>query len=132
MDPQRFRRIAGFCGLLGALLVLGCGEACADSGVRVLVQSSPLAGFRYHEAADLWDFLRVGDSLDLRREPENPHDANAVAVWWRGRKLGYVPRRENNALAWGIDQGERVGARISRLTAHPNPARRIEVEVYAE
>jgi hypothetical protein len=132
MDPERLRRIARLCGLLGGLFVLGCGEARGDPAVRVLVQSSPLAGFRYHEAADLWDLLRVGDLLELRRETDNPHDAYAVAVWWRGRKLGYVPRRENKALAWGIDQGEQVGARISRLTAHPNPARRIEVEVYAE
>jgi len=100
--------------------------------VRVLVQSSPLAGFRYHEAADLWELLRVGDALELRREADNTHDARAVAVWWRGRKLGYVPRRENGALAWGLDRGERLGARIIRLTEHPNPAKRIEFEVYSE
>jgi hypothetical protein len=100
--------------------------------VRVLVQSSPLAGFRYHEAAGLWDILRVGDTLELQREPGNPHDPLAVAVWWRGRQLGYVPRRENGALAWAMDRGERVNARISRLAEHPNPARRIEFEVFAE
>jgi len=100
--------------------------------VRVLVQSSPLAGFRYHEAADLWDLLRVGDALELRREADNAHDPRAIAVWWRGRKLGYVPRRENGVLAWGLDRGERLSARISRLAAHPNPARRIEFEVYAQ
>ena len=74
-------------------------------GVRLLVQSSPLAGFRYHAAGELWPKLRVGDALDLRREADNPHDANAVAVLWRGRKLGYVPRRANAALAWGMDGG---------------------------
>jgi len=102
------------------------------ASVRVLVQSSPLAGFRYHAAADLWDELRVGDALELIREPDNPHDAQAVSVAWRGRKLGYVPRRENGALAWGLDRGERLQARISRLASHPNPARRIEFEVFIE
>jgi len=96
------------------------------------VQSSPLAGFSYHDATGFWEVLRVGDALELRREADNPHDARAVAVWWRGRKLGYVPRRENSALAWGMDRGERVSARISRLHAHPNPARRIEFEVFSE
>lgn len=100
--------------------------------VRLLVQSAPLAGFSYHAAADVWCELRVGDPLELARERDNPHDANAITVLWRGRKLGYVPRRANAALAWGLDRGERLLARISRLAQHPNPARRIEFEVYVE
>jgi HIRAN domain len=100
--------------------------------VRLLVQSAPLAGFSHHAAADAWCELRVGDPLELAREHDNPHDANAIGVLWRGRKLGYVPRRANAALAWGLDRGERLLARISRLAQHPNPARRIEFEVYVE
>jgi hypothetical protein len=100
--------------------------------VRLLVQSSPLAGFRYAEAAALWPQLRVGDELTLVREAGNPHDANAVRVEWRGRKLGYVPRRENAAVAGGLDRGAPLRARLSRLEEHPNPARRVEFEVYIE
>jgi hypothetical protein len=116
-------------------LLLGAVAALAEEiqpSVRLLVQSAPLAGFRYHAAAQVWDELRVGDALELGREPANPHDRNAVSVSWRGRKLGYVPRRDNAALAWGLDRGDALRARISRLVRHPNPARRIEFEVYAE
>ncbi len=104
----------------------------ATQTVKLLVQSSPLAGFRHHEAAIVWQELRVGDRLALVREPDNPYDANAVRVEWTGRKLGYVPRTENAALAWAMDRGERVSARISRLMQHPNPRRRIEFEVFVE
>ncbi|MBI2315664.1 MAG: HIRAN domain-containing protein [Betaproteobacteria bacterium] len=100
--------------------------------VRILVQSSPLAGFRYHEAKAAFAELRPGDRLDLVREPSNPHDPNAVRVEWRGRKLGYVPRRENAALAWAMDRGEPVAARVSRLREHPNPRERIRFEVFIE
>jgi hypothetical protein len=116
-----------------AVLGLICIQAWAqEPSVRLLVQSSPLAGFRYHAAAEVWQELRIGDLLELQREPDNPHDANAVSVSWRGRKLGYLPRRENAAASWSLDRGQRLSARISRLAQHPNPARRIEVEVYAE
>jgi len=116
-----------------AVLGLICVQAWAqEPSVRLLVQSSPLAGFRHHAAAEVWQELRIGDPLDLQREPDNPHDANAVSVSWRGRKLGYLPRRENAAASWSLDRGQRLSARISRLAQHPNPARRIEVEVYAE
>jgi hypothetical protein len=126
MDPRRFWRI----GLAG--LALACANAHAEETIRLLVQNSPLAGFRYHAAAEVWRGLRVGDRLELAREPDNPHDANAVVVLWQGHKLGYVPRRENAALAWGLDRGTPLRARISGLAEHPNPARRVRFEVYVE
>lgn len=100
--------------------------------VQFLVQSSPLAGFRYGEAAEVMPLLRPGDALELSREADNPHDPNAVRVEWRGRKLGYVPRRQNAAIAWGLDRGTAMRARISKLAEHANPARRIEFEIYIE
>ena len=125
MDPRRFWRIAALALLVGR-------AAHAEPGVRLLVQNSPLAGFRYHAAAEVWPALRVGDALELAREPENPHDANAVRVLWRGRVLGYVPRRENAALAWSLERGMQLRARISALAEHRNPARRVRFEVYVE
>ena len=100
--------------------------------IQFLVQNSPLAGFRYGEAAEIWPQLQQGDVLDLVPEPDNQHDPNAVRVEWRGRKLGYVPRRQNEAIAWGLERNAPLRARVSRLAEHPNPARRIEFEVYIE
>ncbi len=125
--------------LAAALAVAGYAalDAAASGGeraarVRMLVQSSPLAGFRHAEAGEVWQELRAGDELALVREPDNAFDANAVRVEWRGRKLGYVPRRDNAALAWALDRGEVLHARISRAGWHPNPARRIAFEVFVE
>jgi hypothetical protein len=116
--------------LAGLLFAVAAGAQ--EPGARLLVQSSPLAGLRYYAAVEVWPKLKVGDRLELAREPHNPYDANAVAVAWRGRKLGYVPRSANAALAWGLDRGAPLRARISRLASHPNPARRLEFEVFME
>lgn len=126
---MRFARSA-----LAALFALA-GAAHAEApapSVRMVVQSSPLAGFRYHEAASLWGELRVGDALALVREPGNPHDPRAVRVEWRGRMLGYVPRSENDAVAWGLDRGDALRARISRLDPTRPASRRVEFEVYVD
>jgi hypothetical protein len=125
------RSVTAGIALLAAALLAASPDAPAQS-VRLLVQSSPLAGFRYADAAQAWPELRLGDPLELVREPDNPHDRNAVRVDWRGRKLGYVPRAENEALAWAMDRGERLSARISRLQEHRNPRLRIEFEVFVE
>lgn len=116
-------------GLLLALLGL---PASADTNSKILLQSSPLAGFRYYEGKRLWSEMKVGDALGLVREPDNPYDANAVRVEWRGYKLGYVPRADNEALARFMDRGSKAGARITRLKKSRNPWQRIEFEVYLD
>lgn len=115
--------------LLISLLLLSSAAIHAQT-VKLLVQSSPLAGFQYHAGAALWERLQVGDALSLRREPDNPHDALAVRVEWRGEQLGYLPRAENAAVAAALDRGERVQGRIAALVHHRNPWRRIRIEVF--
>ena len=110
-------------GLLWSLVV-------SAQQARLLVQVAPLAGFQYHEGKALWNDMQVGDRLDLVREPDNPHDARAVRVEWNGHMIGYLPRAENEAVARQLDHGNRLEARIVRLTRHRDPGKRIELEVY--
>jgi hypothetical protein len=111
------------------LLLLASGSTIAQT-IRMLVQSSPLAGFQYHAGADLWDRMKVGDALLLTREPDNPHDANAIRVDWHGQQLGYLPRAENRAVAAEMDRGGKVEARIGKLLQHSNPWQRVLIEVF--
>jgi hypothetical protein len=115
--------------LLISLLLLVAASTHAQT-VKVLVQSSPLAGFQYHEAGELWSELQVGDTLALVREPDNPHDGNAVRVEWHGRMLGYLPRAENRAVAAEMDRGSTVSGRIAGMREHRNPWQRILIEVF--
>jgi len=94
------------------------------------VQSSPLAGFKYHAGESLWHEMREGDRLSLVRESDNEHDASAVRVEWRGQKLGYLPRAENRAVAAAMDNGDKVDARIAKLRQHKNPWQRMLIEVF--
>lgn len=110
------------------------GEEMPEPGatVRLLVQQSRVAGTRHGEVGRVRERLRVGDVLELSREPDNPYDHRAIRVDWRGHKLGYVPRRDNAALAWALDRGETLAARISALPAKPRSGARIDFEVFLE
>ena len=114
-----------------SLVMLACAACLAlparAESIKVLVQSSPLAGFQFYAGRELWEEMKAGDALALVREPENRHDANAVRVEWRGRKLGYLPRAENRAVAAEMDRGGQVEARIARLNRHLDPWKRIQV-----
>lgn len=119
-----------FATILALLTALAAPACAADA--RIIVQQSPLAGFQYYEGKDLWSMMRVGDSLHLSREPQNPHDANAVRVLWRNEMLGYIPRRENSDVARQMDRGAPVKARIVQLKEARNPWQRIKFEVYVD
>ncbi|MFZ3222979.1 MAG: HIRAN domain-containing protein [Rugosibacter sp.] len=119
--------------ILIILAIFASQIAHADT-VRILVQSSPLAGFKYYAGEALWDELREGDALTLIREPDNTHDTKAIRVEWRGQKLGYLPRAQNQAVSGAMDAGERIDARIAklrnRLPAQGNPWQRLLVDVF--
>ena len=58
---------------------------------------------------------RAGDPVTLVREPDNPHDANAVRVDTRHGTIGYVARDNARRLAREIDAGEICAARIHAI-----------------
>ncbi len=136
-NPARCR---AFAWLAGVWLVAAASGAAgtappANTGpargeVRILVQSSPLAGIQYYTAKEWWAEMQASDRLELIREPGNRHDANAIRVEWKGHKLGYVPRRENEAVAQAMDQGARLQASISKLQRHRSPWQRLKMDIY--
>jgi hypothetical protein len=96
---------------------------------QLVLQESPLAGFQFHRGEALWHRLAVGSPLSLAREPQNPHDPRAVAVFFEGEKLGYVPRLDNAAVAQLLDRREPLHARVTGLRESSNPWERVRFEV---
>ena len=126
MNKRLFlRRVATLLGV-GAVAPL----AQASPNREIEIQRSPVAGFQYHQGEKLWRRLRPGAALELVREPDNPYDPRAVRLDWRGRKLGYVPRRENTAVSQLLDNSQPLTARVVNLRESDNPWERIEFVVY--
>lgn len=73
--------------------------------------------------------MKVGDPLRLVRESDNPYDAKAIRVEWRGVMIGYAPRAENVDLARLMDRGTPIEGRIVNLQKSRNPWRRVLFEV---
>lgn len=113
-------------GLLAGLLAL---PALAGVESGILLQTSPLAGFQYYAGRALFPLMSVGDRLTLHREADNPHDAKAVRVEWRGAMIGYAPRADNVDLARLMDHGAAVEGRIVQLQKARDPWQRVLIEV---
>lgn len=76
-----------------------------------------VAGVTFEGRQDLVRTLSTGDTLVLKREPENPYDPHAVKVATAaGAQIGYLSARVAARLAPSIDSGARYAATISQIT----------------
>lgn len=60
--------------------------------------------------------LVPGLKLELKRQPDNPADPNAVAVWYGGWQIGYLRKQIAKHLAPLIDGGATYTAGIEHVT----------------
>ncbi len=79
-----------------------------------------IAGVSFEGRQDVIAGLRVGAPLELRREPHNPHDSNAIAVHYGNLQLGFFNRKMAAHIAPLMDAGARYRARIASLTGGPS------------
>lgn len=100
-----------------------------DHYSAIRIQESRLAGFWYYQGEAIWPQLRINDELRLIREPDNPHDKNAVEVYWHAYKLGYLPRRENKVVAGMLDRGIHLRTNITELKETENPWGRVKIAI---
>jgi hypothetical protein len=75
-----------------------------------------MGAVRSAERRDGCASLDVGEAVVLEREPDNPHDGNAILVLAQGgSELGYVPRELARQMAPLMDAGADVEATVKKL-----------------
>lgn len=119
-----------FLGLLALPIIRGASGALPVQPpvVRYRLDRFHIAGFKYYSGPSLVARLRPGDRLLLRAEPDNPHDPQAVEVFWGADKLGYVPRCKNPALSRLLAQGAPVEGRVRAVDPAAEPWEMVEAE----
>lgn len=110
---------------------VGSTTTAAKPTPRILIQETSVAGFQHHQGERLWQQLAVGQQLRLAREPDNPHDKRAVAVYRGGAKLGYLPRQANYSVAQMLERAQPLRATLIERRQDSNPWRRLRVRIEA-
>ena len=76
---------------------------------------SYIAGTTHLNDKSVLDVIQVGNMLSLQRE-DNKFDSNAILILYEdGRKLGYVPEKDNIIFARLMDAGKLLKAKITRI-----------------
>ncbi|HQI02956.1 MAG TPA: HIRAN domain-containing protein [Deltaproteobacteria bacterium] len=99
---------------------------------NILLLQANVAGFRYYRGEKVWPRIHPGDAIILKREPHNPHDRKAIALYWHDEKLGYIPRTDNSVIANILDQGATLKASIRKKNLSKNSCQGMEIKVEIE
>ena len=131
MERRRFLK-AVTC--LPAFALFPCAETDSTDMPRyrtrdILLLQANVAGFRYHGGHHVLSMINEGDPVILRREPHNPYDRRAIALYWRDEKLGYIPRADNVVIANLLDQGATLKAMVWKKKKLCHPHEVIEIQV---
>jgi len=60
-----------------------------------------------NEIEKLTRCLKTGDKLEFFREPDNPHDSQAIVIRnLSGTKIGYIPKSDNIVFSRLMDAGK--------------------------
>lgn len=90
-----------------------------------------VAGFRFYEGMKLLSEMKEGDLLELVREPDNEHDNCAVALHWRGKKIGFIPANTNEMLSYLLDADAlSLFAVITHLEKNTQPWENVAIAIY--
>ena len=77
---------------------------------------SYIAGTTHLDDKSVLERIKVGDALSLQRE-DNKFDSNAILILdEEGKKLGYVPEKDNIIFARLMDAGKLLKAKINSIT----------------
>ena len=75
--------------------------------------------------------MSPGESLTLMREPNNPYDKKAIALYHRNRKIGFVPREKNEVLSKLLDShAATINAEIIQIHPNANPFDAVYAGIY--
>lgn len=98
------------------------GREAPELAARGLRVAGVAGAARHHPEALASDELAPGGRLELRRDPANPHDPNAIAVNvpGDGRQVGWVPREMAAEIAPELDAGRAWSAVVLR-ELRPSP-----------
>lgn len=80
-------------------------------------------GMRYYNPPELWSkWLEIKGTLQLKREPENNNDPNAVKICTNeGKLLGYVPRFYSKGISALLENGANPLVRVAYVNEKSTP-----------
>ena len=102
-------------GLVSVIGQQGLGEMLKPLIREIHLFDSFVAGTTHLKDPSVLEEIKVDDTLKLIRE-DNKFDSNAVMILTQdGKKVGYVPEKDNIVFARLMDAGKLLSAKVTKI-----------------
>ena len=89
-----------------------------------------IAGTTHLKGKSVIEAAAEGDRLILQREEKNKYDEHAILILnEKGKKMGYVPEKDNIVFSRLMDAGKLLTAKIKTIT-QKGSFTQIQIEIY--
>ena len=105
------------------------GSKIVEDELSIKLLSCNVAGFQYYDGPDIEQQIKQNDRLTLVPEIDNMYDNNAIAVYWKSKKLGFIPRHENEIIANLLQSEKKVSAVLRHINPEQSPWHRLWIRV---
>ena len=91
-----------------------------------------IAGFSHYEGAFVFSKLKIGTPLQLINDEKNKYDAEAVAIYLKDKKLGYVPSSLNTTIykILKMQHYDVFDVVVTQLAPEEHPEQQVRVAVF--
>lgn len=91
-----------------------------------------VAGFQRYDGALVLDQMKPGAPLVMMPERDNPYDPEAIALFFEGTMIGYVPREDNSLMSLMMFYGHAgvFEAHVVQVDPEAKPWEQVRVGVY--
>ena len=116
---------------IGGVMATKSLEERAPVREHIYYKSMHIAGFKYYEGAFVFSDLNVGRRLEMKADPTNQYDDNAVEFHFDGKKIGFIPRTKNYSISKLLLAGHDIfEAVVQQLSPDENPERQVRVGIF--
>lgn len=99
------------------------------TSITHLLYTEYVAGYQYAPVVKHEHKIKAGHPLRLVREPSNPYDNSAIAVYWQNVHVGYIRMADNRVLTSMMDQQMPLQARVKDIDLEAPTWERLTVEI---
>ncbi|SUO97204.1 HIRAN domain-containing protein [Suttonella ornithocola] len=97
---------------------------------KPIIAHVPIAGLQYYRAAELSTLMHQGDELSFEHKPNNPHDPDAIMVFWLRNKIGYIPSSHAKCLKNLLQEHQSLYGKIIELDTNTGESRWVKINIY--
>ena len=119
-----FKKLA----LLVTTLPLGLYAKRKEKRSWVKLTTLNVAGLQYGEMAE--HTFSPNEELKAVREPDNPYDRYAVALYKENRRVGYIPRTNSRIIASLLDSEHDLRIRVRHFESKKEAWERLWVSIW--